>query len=276
MTWSTAVASGSSAAPLVLFRFGEGATTWRFAARRENFTNAEGTWAASGAAHSDLTQSGSAERGEVTITFPRTDDFAQRFTGFRGRLRTTVTILWVDESAVNDTVSVFAGRVLGAEREGATITLRCDAGGTALGSGAPLRWSRLCPHAHYGQSLAGEAACGVDIEDHYTEATATGRTGLAVTVTEAGLAAAGLYTAGVMRYGTDVAWIRSHSGTTLTLFSRLPALEAAIDDSAPVAVEIAPGCDLTVATCRDRFSNLLNCLAIDTIPTDNPFSVALR
>jgi hypothetical protein len=116
----------------------------------------------------------------------------------------------------------------------------------------------------------------VDIEDHYTAATATARTGQAVTVTQAGAAAAGLYTAGVLRYGTDVAWIRSHVGSTLTLFSRIPALEAAIDDSAPVAVEIAPGCDLTVATCRDRFDNILNCLAIDTIPSENPFSVALR
>lgn len=61
-------------------------------------------------------------------------------------------------------------------------------------------------------------------------------------------------------------YISAHLGSTVTLSNQIPELTAGKQ------VEVYPGCDHTLATCRDKFGNHINFGGFPWIPGRNPFT----
>jgi uncharacterized phage protein (TIGR02218 family) len=135
-------------------------------------------------------------------------------------------------------------------------------------------WSRRGSNATASRHALYGRGCRLDIEAFFVTGTASARSGLTVTVAEAALQADGWYRGGVLRHAGLLGFITSHAGDALTLAGRMQELEAAIDSGAAVPIDIAPGCDLRRATCKNKFDNLLNHGGFPDIPGRNPFAGA--
>lgn len=276
MTYNTLETSTAEGRPLFLYRFAEGAETWRFASRPVDWVVPGGTvandaddttWSASPVAHGNVVQSGDPRRVDLSITFPLSDPFARRYLGPRGSAVTTLTIFRGHEQVPDEVVAHWKGRIVSARVEGVRITLQAESLFTAMRrQGVRARYQRLCRHVLYA------GGCRLDIAEVLVAATATGRSGVQITVPEAAAQPDGFYRGGVLRHAGVPGFIIGHIGATLTLSGRMPTLEVAIDDPEVIAsVEIAPGCDLRRDTCASRFDNLLNFGGFPDIPGRNPF-----
>jgi uncharacterized phage protein (TIGR02218 family) len=280
MTYDAFETSTAEGRPLFLYRFAEGTELWRFTSRASDWVVPGGTfddepgdtiWTASAVSHGNVVQSGDPRRVDLAITFPLSDPFARRYLGSRGSAVTTLTIFRSHEQVPDEVVAHWKGRIVSARVEGVRITLQAESLFTAMRrQGVRAKYQRLCRHVLY------VGGCRLDIADFLVAATATGRSGLQITVPEAATQPDGWYRGGVLRHGGVPGFIIGHTGTTLTLSGRMPELEAAIDAAVatagpPVPVEIAPGCDLRRDTCASRFDNLLNFGGFPDIPGRNPF-----
>lgn len=273
----TATAEGR---PYFLYHFAEGAQAWRFTSRAGDWTSPAGAieaesgkliWAASSVAHGSILQSSDPRRVDLSVSFPLSDPFARRYLGPRGRIATTLTIFRGHEQVPTEVVAHWKGRIVSASVAGQVITLRCESLFTALRrDGIRARYQRLCRHALYA------GGCRLDIEAHLVTVTATARSGLTLTVTEATAWPTGWFRGGVLRHRGLMGFITGHVGSAITLAGRLPELEVAIDNAAEtgevaIPVDLAPGCDLRPETCLAKFDNLLNYGGFPDIPGRNPF-----
>lgn len=274
MTLDEIEASVSDGRPYFLYLFREGAEAWRFTSRESDWLSPPGAadgggapqlWAARPIAHERVRQSGDASRVDMKIAMPRSDVFARRYLGPRDNQQTTVTVYRGHEQLPSVTAVYWKGRVTAAALDGERIELRCESLLTTLQrEGLPARFARLCRHAHYGRG------CRLVLADHLVAATATAITGRTVTVTEAAGEADGHYTAGILQFEGLSGFIARHEGTALELLDPAPSLAAALAGGAQ-SVSIAPGCDLRLSTCQDKFSNTLNFGGFPDIPSQNYF-----
>ena len=266
--------------PYFLYLFADGNQLWRFTSRAGDWTSPAGAiadggeeliWTASPVSHGSILQSSDPRRVDLSVSFPLSDPFARRYLGPRGRSVTTLTIFRGHEQVPDEVVAHWKGRIVSARVAGQVITLRCESLFTALRrDGIRARYQRLCRHALYA------GGCGLDIEAHLVTLTATARSGLTLTVTEAALYPAGWFRGGILRHAGLMGFITGHVGAAITLAGRLPELEAAIDaaaaqDPPSIPVDLAPGCDLRRETCEAKFDNLLNYGGFPDIPGRNPF-----
>jgi uncharacterized phage protein (TIGR02218 family) len=142
-------------------------------------------------------------------------------------------------------------------------------------SGARARFQRNCRHALYGKG------CGVNKEDYALAGRVDSVSGLTLVVPEAAGEASGWFTGGVVEFPDgSFRMITAHSGSSVTL-SRASRF---VVDSIPasgygqnygeyyggVSVTLYPGCDRTMATCKNKFNNLDNNGGFRWIPSKNP------
>lgn len=258
--------------PFFLYQFAQDSTVWRFTSRSTDWIVVDGedeiVWTASAVSHGDVVQSDDIVRSALEVVFPLSDEFARRFLAPPSSSITTLTIFRGHEAAPDDTVAHWKGRVLGGAVEGRRINLNCESVfSTIRRSGVRAKYQSLCRHVLY------RGGCGLNIESHFVTGVVTGISGLVVSVTEAASQPDGWYAAGVLRFGAQYGFILEHAGTSLRLSSPIPELVAAWPDplSAPVNVQIAPGCDLRDVTCEAKFGNLLNFGGFPDIPGRNPW-----
>jgi uncharacterized phage protein (TIGR02218 family) len=114
----------------------------------------------------------------------------------------------------------------------------------------PLRLSPICRNA------LGDSACGVDLEGLRIDRDVLGGTGRRLAIAP-DLPDAGRFSGGRLRFvrgphsGLDRGIIEARAGE-LWLDSAVPE-----GDLAGSSVRLAPGCDKRIATCADRFGNVL-------------------
>ncbi len=105
---------------------------------------------------------------------------------------------------------------------------------------------RLCNHVLY------DAQCLVDRTTASSNMSITAIAGNTVTVSFP-LAGTGMVFGDIRHAPTgQLRMVVAQSGSVLTL--NVPLVDAHVGD----AVEVAPGCDHTVTTCRDKFTNVIN------------------
>lgn len=271
MSYDAIETSTANGRPFFLYQFSQGASVWRFTSRAndwvsQNDAGDEILWTASAIAHGDVVQSAEIERAQLDVSFPLSDAFARRYLGPQGHAITTLTLFRGHEQVPDEVVAHWKGRVIGAEVEGQRITLTCESiFSTLRRTGVRAKYQRICRHALYG------SRCGLDIAAHLVPANVTVMTGRDLTVPEAAGQPDGWYRAGVLRFGSAHGFIVEHAGDTLRLSAPMPDLATALADAVPVAVEIAAGCDLRMATCRAKFENLASFGGFPAIPGRNPF-----
>jgi len=276
MTFDEIEASAADGGPYFLYLFIEGDQAWRFTSRAQDWLSPGGAvggdptprlWAARAISHERITHSGDAQRADVTVALPVSDAFVRRYLAPRNNRTTSLTIFRGHEQIPTVTRVHWIGEVRAAaqDSQGQRIELRCESLLSALQRpGLARQYSRTCTHPHYGRG------CRLDLDDFAVPATATEMVGTSVTVPEAASSPDGWYTAGLLRFDGLGGWITAHSGDVLTLLDPLPALAEALAGGAQ-AIDIAPGCDLRLATCENKFANTPNFGGFPDIPDINFF-----
>lgn len=262
MTFAAIAQLLSGQRPYYLYRFRRGGADTLFTSSASDVTKSvpgvsETIWPATAISHARIPTSSASYRSEFPITFPLSNTFARSFLAPQGVERTRVTI-WKGFSNDPDgeLIVQYTGGVIGAKPdEAGTITLTCMGDvSTLLRNGPAAVFQRPCRHAVY------HGKCGLSLAAFQTAGTVTdiSADGLTLIVTAASAQADTYYRAGIIEYDGAKEMIISHAGSTLTLAAPLPGLLAAFTDDGSASVSIAPGCDLTTATCLSRFDNLDN------------------
>lgn len=263
--YETTVADGR---PYFLYLFAAGAEAWRFAALEAEVARMGETWTPSAIGHGAVTQSGDPRRVDVTVAFPISDPFARRFLGPPGDPVSLTIFRGHAHDPSGETVAWWKGRVVSGRAEGERILLRCESLFTSMRrQGVRAKYQRTCRHALY------HGGCRLRLEDWRVPATVTaiGVDPVRITVPEAAAQADGWWRGGILKHGDAMGFVLRHAGDALTLSARMPELEEAVAAHGSAAVEIAPGCDLTRATCDAKFGNVLNFGGFPFIPGRNPF-----
>lgn len=231
------------------------------------------TWVSVPIAHTRFRVTSSIGRAETEVLFPQSNEWVQTYVapGGLGYEDNTITVY---HEFVNDPdserVAKYRGRAVATRRKLNFTYLVCENRFTELRrKGLSAVVQRPCRHALY-HSKDG-LGCNLNIEDFQTDGTMTALSDTSATVTEAGDQDDTYFAGGVLTFNGARQLILSHTGTTLVLLGPVPGLQDEIDANGTASVQIAPGCNLTRATCAEKFNNLENFGGFPWID-DNPFS----
>ena len=271
MTYSTLESSVQDGRPVYKFKFIRGDDEYLYTSAPYMIGDSNGTFVPAPIKASTVKQSSELSNNGIKITLPRTNELAKIFLGFTPELQTTLTIFRshdVPGIEVSDDRVYWKGRVAAARAEGDGVTLECEDIFTSMRrTGLRARYQKGCRHALFA------TGCGVNIDSFEAGATILSQSGRVITVegdSTASLSEANYYLGGIVKITATGAmrYITGHSGNSLTLISAFGDLDL---DSSGIAVSIFPGCDHTMATCKDKFNNLDNYGGYPFIPSKNPF-----
>lgn len=199
---------------------------------------------------------------DLSISCPISSDIAQLYLTGSPENIVTLTIFKQHQGA-DDTIVLWKGRVISAKVNYPSIDFSCEAiYSMQKRSGLRARYLRNCRHVLYGDE------CRLNKEDFVIAGTVAGIDDslTILTVPEAAGYADGYFIAGMISTANGAfRFIVNHVGSTLTLSSVIMSLAA--ED----LINLYPGCDHSLTTCRDKFNNLYNNGAFPWIPTKNPF-----
>lgn len=278
MSFNTIAAAISGKRPFFLYKFDRDGATWQFTSRAQDLNVSvpdvsDDVWKASPIRHGNITDSGRAERSDVEITFPVSDEFAREFLSSNIRKRTRVRIWKGFSNDFSDLALQFTGDVLSSSPSATEIKLTCKTEIASLDHrGLAAVIQRPCRHVLYGRG------CNLNIEDFFETGNLSfiSDNGLVVAVDIAQDQPDGFYSGGEFRWNGVSVMITAHIESALSLHARVPGLVDAFDPEDPedFPVEIAPGCPRTLTACRDKFNNLNNFGGFPYI-LDNPFETGV-
>mgnify|MGYP005848442021 CR=1 FL=1 len=112
-----------------------------------------------------------------------------------------------------------------------------------------------------------DEGCRVKPDDYSTIGPVTLIEGLDITISGLSAKPNGYYTGGYVTFsGTEFRMIIGHTGDIITIFSPVVGLKLNTNGT------VRPGCNHTLADCRDKFNNTINYLGCPWHPERNPFS----
>lgn len=250
--------------PVVLAEITRGAVTWRYHMGRADVILDGETFAGSTIGFDGITYSAEVRKDDLTLTgFPLSDSQTQEL--MAGGAVATSLVLRRGFEGFADFAIFYRGQMTAVKPQGREVSLvfaswSVDAGRRGDGFVA----QRQCPWRVYSPE------CGAVLADHDVAGTATAYAAGVVTCAAADAAADGTYVGGLVMFGGDARMVVKHVGAALTLSGSFPALAAEIADAGTAAVTLAPGCDHSATTCRDRFDNIVNHMGFPLM-ADNPF-----
>ena len=261
MTYATTEVTAQGGNPYFLYTFTKGLTINRFTSHDQDVTYGGNTYTASAIRHQGVNTTGQIERVTIDVLFPKSDTFAQTYFSPDYSDVITLTILRGHHTDA-DTQVMWKGRVISYEAMYDEIKITCESIQTTMRrAGLRGKFQRTCRHSLYSDQ------CGVDLGTESITATVDAISGLSVTLSFASSdeTADGYFRGGILIKGTEYGYITSDVGNVVTLQYAVPGL--AVSDS----ISVAPGCDLSQATCVSKFNNIVNFGGFPYIPDGNPF-----
>ncbi|GAB6191157.1 phage BR0599 family protein [Desulfocastanea catecholica] len=249
--------------PIELYKFVHGGDTWAYSSVSKNVVYGADTYTRLPIGRTNISQTGEIAKADVTVSCPTNCGISQLFLTGSPENIVTLTIFRQHDGA-EGTVVLWKGRVLAAKWNGGTCELTCESIYSMLKrNGLRGRYTRQCRHVLYGQGCKlDKSAFAIPAEVAAINGSLT-----VLTVPDAAGYAAGYFIAGMIgTLGGAYRCIVNHSGATLTLATPTKLI-AALD-----TINLYPGCDHSLTTCRDKFNNQANNGSFAWIPTDNPFT----
>lgn len=237
--------------PVFLYLFERGTQQWRRAASSRAITALGYVWPASPIDCSDVEMTGEAERDQVKITLPISDEFAADCVKNIPEKTTTLTIYRLEQSD-NSYEYWWSGRVTMPEVTNGIVTIPCDPDNAGLARATrPRIFMRQCPHSIY----FGE--CRLNKADWLITAGLVSVAGATITVSGLDGVESGALTGGIIEaHDGSTRAIKVHNGNTLTLVRELKPLKKDIASSTPT-VKLYPGCGNGPSGCAS-FGNIAN------------------
>lgn len=266
MTYDARERSRIDGRPVELYTYARGTSLQRFTSADRDQVVGGDTYAAHVIRRNNIEQGSEMNRSALKLTVPRDFPIAELY---RVAPPTDVVAVTLRRFHAGDgeLATLWTGRVVNVawSDDGAQATITHEPIYTSLRrTGLRRVYGRFCPHVLYGP------ACRVNPAAFVVPGTVT-EVGPA-TVKAAAWAAypAGHFDGGFIEWaqagGIERRFIVAHNGDTLTLDRRALGLE--VGAVAPAY----PGCEHTLAVCRDKFDNVPNYGGQPFIPQKNPFS----
>lgn len=197
---------------------------------------------------------------EITLKLPRTDSFAQEFMNSFTKASMELTIFRGQADQYGYLRVAWRGRVVGSTVKKHHIDIVCENLQTQiLRLGLRAKFQKLCRHVLYGDG------CNVDINAYKVSGTITSYNELTLNIPVAAVKPDRYYQGGILFVNGNLGYIISHQGQEIKLNSPVEGLANG------VSVELAPGCDLGIRTCQNKFNNLLNHGGFPFIPSKSAF-----
>jgi uncharacterized phage protein (TIGR02218 family) len=266
MTYSTLDVSQQASAPVLLYQFVRGSTTWRYVALPAEFTALGYAWTPEVINGGNVASSGDVPKDTVSITLPITNAMAAAFLAYAPDEVTTVTIWRTHYDDPTNGLVIWKGRVLTVSTTVATVTLTCEPVFVSLRRmGLRQTYQRACRHMLFGPG------CNVDPDAWELEVTVEGVSANVVTIAET---LPDGYVGGTLKASDGtIRMIVAQNAKVLTLMR--PVAQLATDFAAHpggFAALVYLGCDKSTSTCRDTFENLGNFGGFPGITGYNPMS----
>lgn len=255
--------------PIALYEFRWGTVYWRYTSADETQPYDGNDFLPISIRDQGMTQGGSSEN-DFTVNVQSDIDLVALFADSPPTRPVWLTVRrkHADDPA-NEAPVYWVGRIANVVREenpaeavvrGVSISKLLKSGGLRL------TWNRNCPHCVY------DSACRAPLADHKYTMEVVAITGQVVTFDPPTIPDEGTFTGGFVEWdrgGLGVTELRgieaALSDSQVKVLGRLPGLE--VGDS----IDIYPGCDQTLATCKDGFNNLANNGGFWFMPEKTPF-----
>lgn len=267
MSYESVDVSQQDAAPVLLYQFNRGLTTWRYAALQNAFTALGYSWAPEVISCSDIASTGEIPKDQVSIAVPSNNAMAAPFLAYAPDLVTTVTIFRTFYDNPTLSRAEWKGRVLSAAcMDEATLSLTCEPVFTSLHRmGLRQTYQRTCRHMLFGPG------CNVNRALFAATVTVVAVSGVTVTLSAA---PAIDYKGGTIKASDDsLRMIVGQAGAVLTLMRPVQQLlqDMAVNPSG-FSATLYRGCDKSTRTCHSIFNNLGNFGGFPGITGINPMN----
>lgn len=155
---------------------------------------------------------------------------------------------------------IFIGQIKTVPLKGLTAEAECTGFEHYLKMPVPIfRYQLTCNHKVF------DARCALLKIDYKVSAVISlSANGIVLTAEEFDAYDAGYFAAGFVEYGSESRMIAAHSGNSVTLAYRMLHLENG------ETVDVYPGCNGRIETCRDKYDNIIHFLGFPFIPDENP------
>lgn len=266
MAFDALETSANQSNKILIFDFQVGVTHHRYTNASFDFTLSLDVYKAIPISINEIVSSDDINKKTVAITMLQGEAFTLNAITARTTSSTTVIITEIQLSD-NSTNIIFNGRVLSYKFKDAEVVIPCESIYTSiLRVGIKRDYGPGCDHELYDAN-----SCRVLASSFRTTGTISVVSGAVLTIPAAGALAVGWFTGGYISFAVvddldNSLMIVEHSGTSVTVEYVNSLVVAGL------SVDMYPGCDRSIATCRDKFSNVINNGAFPFHPEKNPFN----
>lgn len=260
MAYSDQENSIQDGAPYFLYEFNTADTTYRFTDYPVSITGNSLIWEPFPIKHTESKQSNELSKNSMTVTIPIGGTFASLFIGWSLDEIVTFT-LYRGHFGATDTRVNWKGRIAGHKLKDGVLELNCESIFTSMRrAGIRARYQRSCRHALY------SPGCNLNKDDFSLAGVLVSAiSGLTLTIPDASSKPDNWFTGGAIRFHDgSYRMIERHSSSTIIIDRASRVLTGG------VVVTLYPGCDRTIATCKNKFNNLVNNGSFKWIPVKNP------
>lgn len=277
MAYNDKELSVDEGSPFFLYEFNTQDQVYRYTGHSEEINWNSQTWSPSAIQHSEIKQSSAISKNSTKVTIPLTLGLASLFKGWSPDRVVTVNIRR-GHFGEPDVLIYWKGRVSSSKVNNKTLDLSVESIFTSLrNSGVRARFQRNCRHALYSNG------CKVNKADFLVKGSVSALSGLTLTIPEAATQTDGWFDSGILELGDgSFRMILQHVGDQITLAreSRYLTEEFPVSGYGQsygefyggMSVNLYPGCNRTVETCKNKFNNLDNQGGFKWIPSKNPMS----
>jgi uncharacterized phage protein (TIGR02218 family) len=260
--------SRSTGQPLELYEFTYGAFVYRYNTTASEVVVNNLPYKPMPLAREAITLTNDIRRSQLTITAPINFEVASFF---RASIPASPILVTIKKKHRNDpeVITEWIGRIITAEWQHSGVKLFCESYYTAIQGNANMRYyGYACPHMLFGDR------CKLSRITYRMLATVSAVSGTNVTSPTFATKPNRYFVGGYLVFDDGTSgiqhkrFISAHTGNTITLANHIPEL------TANRQVEVYPGCDHTLATCRDKFNNHVNFGGFPWIPGRNPFTTS--
>jgi uncharacterized phage protein (TIGR02218 family) len=247
--------------PVELYHIWYGDTHYRHTSNDASVVYGGYTWTPATIQRQAIKRSNDFAAREVEIVFAKTSPAVSRYLA-----NSPVSLSWVriykvfrDQDPIEAQL-IFLGQIVSVSIKGAQAQATCQAIEHLLNQPLLKFWYQPeCNHTLF------DCGCGLAKDDFKITPTVTvDVTGTILTAAAFGAETDGHWTLGYVEFEGEQRLIIDHSGNDITIMTPFSSLEDTDE------VDVYPGCDGNVDTCRDKFSNLAHFLGFPFIPLDNP------
>lgn len=266
MSWSEFEYSVANGQPLTLYEFKRQNLYYRYTNADRSIMVNNALWEAIAISDNGLSAS---SNNNVEITLPVTNKVVSFYRGVPPSTSVKITIYRMHYHDNQQELRVaWVGNITEVKREkiGEAKIITTNIVNTFSRQGLRLTWGRKCPHALY------DSRCNVKAR-HYVISglEITALDGKSITFNAPQGINNGHFSGGYIEYKleglTERRGIRMHNNNNLSLYGGSYGL------SIGLIINVYPGCDNTIDTCKNKFNNHLNYGGCPHLPGKSPYNI---